>query len=173
MKIQHRAAVLIVGIAILMAARGTGDAAADAGAGPQSVAVTVGGLAAFPPDGVPVRCGLPLGKGLVKDTSQVRLLDAAGKEVPVQAQPTGYWSDGSLKWLTLEFLARGRRYRAEIGAKSTARPKSPLKATETKPGAAESPTAHSGIPAGASHILTVPSSEPETSLLPSGEYATA
>ncbi|MFO8082406.1 MAG: hypothetical protein R6V07_19170 [Armatimonadota bacterium] len=58
-------------------------------------------------DGWPVRSGVPLPQGLLSDASAVRLLDASGAEVPVQAQATSWWPDGiSVQWLLIDFLAR-------------------------------------------------------------------
>lgn len=79
------------------------------------VPIIVAGVTDFPALGVPVRCGLPLPLGLLDDESHVRLLDEDGKPVELQTQPTGYWHDGSLKWLLLDFLATRREYRAEVG----------------------------------------------------------
>src|SRR4051812_16146365 len=39
----------------------------------------------------PVRGSVPLFRGELADATKVRLLNAAGKEVPVQAKITGFW----------------------------------------------------------------------------------
>ena len=44
-----------------------------------SVPITVDGVRAFPARGTPVRCGVPLPLGLIRDANRMRLLDAGGK----------------------------------------------------------------------------------------------
>jgi hypothetical protein len=53
----------------------------------------------------PVTVGLPFPAGALADPDGVTLLDAAGTPVAVQAQALARWSDGSVKWLLLDFLA--------------------------------------------------------------------
>ncbi|MCK6472699.1 MAG: hypothetical protein L6R28_13225 [Planctomycetes bacterium] len=52
----------------------------------------------------PVRGGLPLFRGELSDPSKIRLLDAAGKELPVQACITAYWPEKTAKFLCIDFL---------------------------------------------------------------------
>jgi hypothetical protein len=100
----------------------------DAEDGFQRVDITVDGLGVHTrtptptPTPVPVRCGVPLPKGRVTDPSQLRLEDARGLPVPVQATATGFWPDGSLKWLNLDFLAGASRYVVLIGSKQIESP---------------------------------------------------
>ena len=100
--------------------------------GTYSVPLTVDGPRKFPIGGTPVRCGLPLPLGLVRDAAEVRLLDARKREVLVQAEATGYWHDGSIKWLLLDFLATGRRCRAEVGRGVSSKTTSALRVRESK-----------------------------------------
>ncbi len=54
----------------------------------------------------PVTFGVPFPAGALDDPERVRLLDDAGRELPVQAQVTGRWSkNGSVRWLLLDTLA--------------------------------------------------------------------
>lgn len=83
--------------------------------------------------GEPVRTGVPLPKGIVTDESTLSLLNATGEIVPLQAVPLCRWSDGSLKWVLLDFLA-------DVEASSTA---SYLLKNE---GSTDRPVAFAGIP---------------------------
>lgn len=60
-----------------------------------------------------IATGVPFSKGELGNPAHVRLLDPAGREIPVQIQPTAYWQDNSLKWLLVIFLA-------DVPAKTTA-----------------------------------------------------
>lgn len=53
--------------------------------------------------GQPLRLGVPLPREWLSDPRQVRLRDAAGREVPLQATPVDLWSDTSVRWLLLDF----------------------------------------------------------------------
>lgn len=55
----------------------------------------------------PVTSGVPFPRGVLGSAQRVRLLDAAGKAVPLQAKLTGRWADGSAKWLLLDFRHSG------------------------------------------------------------------
>lgn len=90
----------------------------------------------------PVRGGIPIPRGELRDASKVRLLDAAGKEVPVQTEVLGWWptidrkerkAPRSVMWLCLTFLAdvkAGHKaaFELEYGTEVTARarPKQPI-----------------------------------------------
>ena len=54
----------------------------------------------------PVTNGVPFAKGELGDPAHVRLLDANGREVPVQTKVAIRWNDGSVKWLRVSFTAR-------------------------------------------------------------------
>jgi hypothetical protein len=51
----------------------------------------------------PVTLGVPFPKGTLTD-GKVALRDADGRPVPVQAEPLARWSDGSVRWLLLDFV---------------------------------------------------------------------
>jgi hypothetical protein len=57
----------------------------------------------------PIAVGVPLPKGLLTDPEAVCLRDPAGRLVPLQRLPLARWSDGSEKWLLLDFLLPGTR----------------------------------------------------------------
>jgi hypothetical protein len=88
----------------------------------RQIELTVGEPTDAGRDGWPVRSGVPLPQGLLSDPAAVRLLDASGAEVPVQAQATAWWPDGiSVQWLLLDFFAQTMpdaeaRYTLEVNA---------------------------------------------------------
>ncbi len=51
----------------------------------------------------PVRGGLPFRRGELADPSHIRLLDASGRERPVQGLVTSYWPEGTVRWLCIDF----------------------------------------------------------------------
>jgi len=56
--------------------------------------------------GEPVSAGVPLPRGAVKDPGEVRLVDAAGKEVPAQCSVINRWgADQSVMWLLVQSVA--------------------------------------------------------------------
>ncbi|MBQ7207667.1 MAG: hypothetical protein IJS01_07725 [Lentisphaeria bacterium] len=74
-----------------------------------------------------IRTGLPLPRGAVFQTRNLRITDARGKEIPAQKAVTGFWPDGSLKWVLVQFSApmeaRGEaEYFAEFGENVVAAP---------------------------------------------------
>ncbi len=87
----------------------------------------------------PVRSGVPLPEGVLGDPSAVRLLDAAGREVPVQTQATSWWPDGlSVRWLLVDFAASttpagSSQYTLEINAAPTAATKQPVVVRAAEP----------------------------------------
>lgn len=52
-----------------------------------------------------VRFGFPLPKGVLFDSTQVRLVDGEGREIPAQFMVTGFWSDESIQWLLIDTIA--------------------------------------------------------------------
>ncbi len=53
----------------------------------------------------PVTAGLPVPKGVLRDMSDVLLRDETGAPVPIQGRVLDRWSDGSVRWLLVDFLA--------------------------------------------------------------------
>jgi len=69
----------------------------------------------------PVTSGIPFPAGAITSARQMRLLDAAGTEAPLQARTLARWPDGSVKWALLSFRANGAAratmpYTLEYGA---------------------------------------------------------
>jgi hypothetical protein len=52
----------------------------------------------------PVTVGVPLPKGALLEPEGARLVDALGSEVGLQAAELARWTDGSVKWLLLDFV---------------------------------------------------------------------
>jgi hypothetical protein len=55
----------------------------------------------------PVTVGLPFPRGELTWPTVLTLADTSGDSVPVQAEPLARWSDGSVRWLLVDFVARG------------------------------------------------------------------
>ena len=53
--------------------------------------------------GLPISGGLPFAKGKLPNAENLRLLDGAGKEIPLQARTLSLWPDGSVKAALLDF----------------------------------------------------------------------
>lgn len=71
----------------------------------------------LPAPGYPVRSGVPLPRGQVAAGTPFALRDAQGKPVPLVTTETSHWSDGSVRWVLCEFVARhSGRYRLVPGA---------------------------------------------------------
>src|SRR5688500_5167521 len=54
---------------------------------------------------VGVSWGVPFTRGTVKKNQSFSLTNGEGKSLPVQAWPTAYWPDGSIKWSGFATLA--------------------------------------------------------------------
>ena len=89
----------------------------ESNSGRYRVDITVDGIDENRRVGVPVRCGVPLPKGIITDPTQAALFDELGRPIPFQPTVTGYWQDRTFKWLNLDFLAAAPRYTAVIGPK--------------------------------------------------------
>ncbi|MFO8079248.1 MAG: hypothetical protein R6V07_02975 [Armatimonadota bacterium] len=48
--------------------------------------------------------GMPFEQGAIFDPAMIRVLDAAGAELPTQATVTSWWPDGSIRWALVETL---------------------------------------------------------------------
>jgi len=57
----------------------------------------------------PVTLGLPFPKGTLREVGNVALLASAETTLPVQTAPLARWSDGSIKWLLLDFIVQALR----------------------------------------------------------------
>ena len=53
----------------------------------------------------PVRIGIPLPQGLVRNAELIRLRDSRSKIVPIQARSLALWPDRTCKWALLDLLA--------------------------------------------------------------------
>jgi hypothetical protein len=72
----------------------------------------------------PVTIGIPLPKGATRSSHDFSLTDSDGNELPLQAAVASRWSDGSLKWILLDFFAdaapqRSTLYRLRVGPRRT------------------------------------------------------
>ncbi len=89
----------------------------------------------------PATVGMPFAKGQVARPEDVRLFDEKGNPVALQKERTCSWPDGSVKWMTLSFLAdssrEGTTYHLE------ARPDWPVEEADAEPAATMEPT-HTG-----------------------------
>ncbi len=55
----------------------------------------------------PLTLGVPFPRGALHDAEQVGLQDEVGRAVPCQQAALGHWSDGSVKWLLVDFVSPG------------------------------------------------------------------
>jgi hypothetical protein len=61
----------------------------------------------------PVTIGVPFPRGVYTDGLVPSLSDELGRDVPLQTTPLARWSDGSVKWLLVDFICRPRAKRQE------------------------------------------------------------
>lgn len=55
-------------------------------------------------DGAPMSVGVPFPRGALKSADHLRLVDASGVEIPLQAMETAHWSRfGSVRWVLCDF----------------------------------------------------------------------
>lgn len=88
------------------------------------VALHVGTVAGWSGVSVPVTSGVPLPRGIHANLATLRVTTAAGTPVPAQFRALSRWSDGSLRWVLVDFQAdlSGGEYRLDgsgSGAPST------------------------------------------------------
>lgn len=55
--------------------------------------------------GEPVTCGVPLPPGLLEDQTHLALLDSSSRSCRLQRRVLDRWTDGSIRWVLLDFLA--------------------------------------------------------------------
>ncbi len=63
----------------------------------------------FPSFGYPVRCGISVPPGTIETLEGLRLTGPGQKTVPLQAQVLNHWSDGSVRWILLDFTGYGSK----------------------------------------------------------------
>lgn len=68
-----------------------------------TVVLTARNDAATPAQACPFTVGLPFPQGTLSSDRFIRLLGRDGGELPLQSQVTARWSDGTAKWLLLDF----------------------------------------------------------------------
>jgi hypothetical protein len=76
----------------------------------------------------PVTLGLPLPRGAVREPSDLRLTDAGGTALPLQAEAADRWPDGSVRWALLDFcvtVPAGAEARYHVHEDHRAEPLSP------------------------------------------------
>jgi hypothetical protein len=79
--------------------------------------------------GEPVTCGIPWPRGALRDVGRVRLLDAQGNAVPVQARVLDRWPDQSVCWVLLDWQAhvpQSPRYQLRLSREGEAPAAPPL-----------------------------------------------
>src|SRR5262249_32686231 len=62
----------------------------------------------------PLTVGVPVPPGLCADGAAVRLLDAGGREMPIDARTLERWPDGSVRWVLVDFQGEPGVYRARF-----------------------------------------------------------
>ncbi len=70
-----------------------------------TVPLTVANPHSVPLVGQPVSSGIPFPKGALASADTVRLTNPDGIPIPLQPETLATWSDGSVKWLLLDFQA--------------------------------------------------------------------
>jgi len=72
---------------------------------------------------VPVTSGVPMSKGLCSSENVLRVQTGAGVDVPAQFRVLSRWSDNSIRWVLVDFLANtttGGVYRLNTGGSGSA-----------------------------------------------------
>ncbi len=60
----------------------------------------------------PVTVGIPWPRGVLTEDLVLSLADPSARPAPLQSTPVAHWSDGSVKWLLLDFICRLGRWQA-------------------------------------------------------------
>ena len=64
----------------------------------------------------PLVAGLPFPEGALRDSSEIRIVNADGEDMPAQVDVAASWRDGSVRWALAGFTASPRgHYRVEYG----------------------------------------------------------
>lgn len=69
-----------------------------------------------------IRLGIFLDQGELKNLKQLELQDSQTKPIPFWATATAFWPDGSLRWLLLDWVGKGKRCELVAGNQKAARP---------------------------------------------------
>jgi hypothetical protein len=75
-----------------------------AGAAIVEVPLLIEGAAGGPGVCQPATVGIPFPKGVLRDPETLRLIAPDGRTAVVQASPLAHWSDGSVRWLLVDFV---------------------------------------------------------------------
>ena len=59
--------------------------------------------------GEPIRIGVPIRRGALMDPHRLALSDPAGHLRPIAGRALDRWTDGSVRWLLLDFQAEAKR----------------------------------------------------------------
>lgn len=102
------------------------------GAEEAKVAFTVREPSGVARENWPVRGAIPLYRGELSDPSRIRLLDAGGKEIPVQGLATAFWPERTIRFLCIDFLTtlkpnEEKQFTLEYGSKVTPKSATALK----------------------------------------------
>ena len=88
----------------------------------------------------PIRLGVPLPRGLLRDVSRAQIVDALDEPLPWQGRVLALWPDQSVKWLLVDALAAvGRHERSRIFLASASErqerrtPEAPLLEVQERP----------------------------------------
>lgn len=86
--------------------------------------LTVGTRTLWTSTSVPVTSGVPMSKGLCPNENTLRVQTAAGVDVPAQFRVLSRWSDNSVRWVLVDFMANtatgGGAYRLNNGGSGSA-----------------------------------------------------
>lgn len=108
-----RRTILILGWLVLLLVPST------AGAIDGEIPIEIDDAAGPGPDTWPVTTGVPFPRGALASADQIRLVDGAGAEIPIQKEVTATWDPAGteVKWLLLDFQASAlETYRLQYGA---------------------------------------------------------
>ncbi|MDP7032264.1 MAG: hypothetical protein QF904_08210 [Gemmatimonadota bacterium] len=72
---------------------------------PLSVRLIARETAGFARIAEPVTIGVPLPRGRVREAGHLRLRSTEGDAIPLQVKAQDHWSDGSIRWVLLDFAA--------------------------------------------------------------------
>lgn len=86
------------------------------------IPLVVQGCRAVPASHQPLTAGIPIARGLLWSGEDLVLQDPRGQAVACQSQIMARWTDGSAKWVLLDFLAAGLPQGESTWTLSTRRP---------------------------------------------------